>query len=308
MLREQFACADGSTSTKLDQAIARLKMFEPPEGYYVAFSGGKDSQCIYHLCQQAGVKFDAHYRCTSVDPPELVRFIRERYPDVEFDYPRDENGKRITMWNLIPKKLMPPTRIVRYCCEELKESGGKDRVTVTGVRWAESNNRRKNRGVVNIQGKPKNTIKTAEELGADYTQNSKNGITLNLDNDPTRQLVEHCYRNRKVIVNPIVDWDDEEVWEYLNEIVKVPHCCLYDEGEKRIGCIGCPLCGGKRQKHDLRRWKTYKRAYLTAFEKMLGERKKKGMETSWETPEEVMAWWLGEPDDTDYDWLLEQEY
>lgn len=98
MLREQFLCADGSTSNKLDQALARLKMFEPPEGYYVAFSGGKDSQCIYHLCKQAGVKFDAHYRCTSVDPPELVRFIREQYPGVEFEYPRDEDGKRITMW------------------------------------------------------------------------------------------------------------------------------------------------------------------------------------------------------------------
>ena len=61
---------------KVEKAIQRLRVFEPPEGYHVAFSGGKDSQCIYHLCQAAGVKFDAHYSVTSVDPPELIRFIR----------------------------------------------------------------------------------------------------------------------------------------------------------------------------------------------------------------------------------------
>ena len=101
---------------KVEKAIQRLRVFEPPEGYHVAFSGGKDSQCIYHLCQAAGVKFDAHYSVTSVDPPELIRFIRGNYPDVAFDYPRDRDGKVITMWNLIPKKCMPPTRMVRYCC------------------------------------------------------------------------------------------------------------------------------------------------------------------------------------------------
>lgn len=293
MLHEQFLCADGSISTKLDQAIARLKMFEPPEGYYVAFSGGKDSQCIYHLCQQAGVKFDAHYSCTSVDPPELVQFIRQNYPDVEFEYPRDANGKRITMWNLIPRKKIPPTRLVRYCCQELKESGGKDRVTVTGVRWAESIRRRRSRGVVDIQGKQTDSIKAAEKLGVEYKGIARDIIVLNLDNDPARQLVEHCYRNRKVIVNPIVDWEEADVWEYLNDEVKVPHCCLYDQGMHRIGCIGCPMQNKKKRMEELRRWPTYKQAYLSAFRRMLVQRQKKGLQTDqWESPEDVMSWWL----------------
>ena len=59
-------CTDGQVRTKVENAIKRLQSFEPPEGYYVAFSGGKDSQCIYHLCQMAGVKFDAYYNVTSV--------------------------------------------------------------------------------------------------------------------------------------------------------------------------------------------------------------------------------------------------
>lgn len=124
----------GEKHDKVQTAIDRLRAFEPEDGYYLAFSGGKDSQCIYHLAEMAGVKFDAHYRITSVDPPELVRFIKRQYPQVALDYPRDKNGKVITMWNLIPRKLMPPTRLVRYCCTELKETGGKGRVTVTGVR------------------------------------------------------------------------------------------------------------------------------------------------------------------------------
>lgn len=108
-------CTDGQVRTKVENAIKRLQSFEPPEGYFVAFSGGKDSQCIYHLLQMAGVKFDAHYSVTSVDPPELVQFIKRQYPDVIFDLPRYSNGERITMWNLIQNHSMPPTRMVRYC-------------------------------------------------------------------------------------------------------------------------------------------------------------------------------------------------
>ena len=122
-------------------AIERLQQFEPPEGYYLAFSGGKDSVVIYDLAVKSGVKFDAHYNLTTVDPPELVQFIKREYPDVEIHRPDK------TMWQLIVENGMPPTRLVRYCCRVLKERGGHGRVTVTGVRWAESV-RRKNRRMI----------------------------------------------------------------------------------------------------------------------------------------------------------------
>lgn len=66
---------------------------------------------------------------------------------------------------------------------------------------------------------------------------------MNDDNDENRRLAEFCYRTQKMLLNPIVDWTDEEVWEFLNEVVHAPHCCLYDEGYTRIGCIGCPMAG-----------------------------------------------------------------
>lgn len=108
---------------KVETAIERIKTFEPQEGYWLAYSGGKDSIVVKALCDIANVKYEAHYSHTSVDPPEVVSFIKNQ-ADVEIDYPIDKEGNRITMWNLIPKKKMPPTRLVRYCCEALKERGG----------------------------------------------------------------------------------------------------------------------------------------------------------------------------------------
>lgn len=287
-------CTDGQVRTKVETAIKRLQSFEPPEGYYVAFSGGKDSQCIYHLCQMAGVKFDAHYNVTSVDPPELVQFIKRQYPDVIFDIPRYANGERITMWNLISQKDMPPTRLARYCCEELKECNGEGRIVVTGVRWAESARRKAAHDVASISGKPKTTEKMAQELGAGYRINKSGALVLNDDNDPARRMVEHCYRTQKVMVNPIVDWETKDVWTYLNDTVKVPHCHLYDQGYKRLGCIGCPM--NTNAAAELERWPKYKALYLRAFARMIKAREEAGKDNlhpkDWSTPEKVMAWWL----------------
>jgi phosphoadenosine phosphosulfate reductase len=129
------------TIDKVQIAIDRLKQFEPPEGYYLAFSGGKDSQCIYELAKMSGVKFDAHFNFTTVDPPEVLKFIKQYYPDVIWERPEK------TMWELMEEKMMPPTRMVRYCCEYLKERGGAGRFVVIGVRRAESV-KRKDRSVV----------------------------------------------------------------------------------------------------------------------------------------------------------------
>ena len=123
-----------------DRAIARLREFEPPEGYYLAYSGGKDSDVILNLARMAGVKFEAHHHLTTCDPPELVYHVRDQ-KDVVIDKPAE------TMWQLIRRKKMPPRRQARYCCEVLKEGGGSGRIVVTGVRWGESHRRSKRRMV-----------------------------------------------------------------------------------------------------------------------------------------------------------------
>lgn len=275
----------------VQRSIDRLKGFEPPEGYFVAFSGGKDSQCIYHLCVLAGVRFDAHYSVTSVDPPELVRFIKDRYPDVSFDIPHDKDGKPITMWNLIPKKHMPPTRVVRYCCSVMKEQAGKGRITVTGVRWAESVSRKATRGVADLPTKSKKLQQELAEAGADYHINKNGGIVMNDDNDINRRMVEQCYRTYKTIVNPIVDWSEEQVWHFLREVVHVESCSLYAEGFRRLGCIGCPMVS-KMRAVEFARWPKYKDMYMRAFERMLETRRKSGLKNEWKNAQEVFDWWM----------------
>lgn len=279
-----------SLTEKVSKSLERLKAFEPAEGYYLAFSGGKDSVTCKALLDMADVKYDATYRVTSVDPPELVRFIKNQHPDVKREVPRDQNGKPVTMWNLIPRKLMPPTRLVRYCCTELKESGGDGRLTVTGVRWAESSNRKKNQGIVTILNKNKQiTDKIAEN--ENFSRTNRGGVVLVNDNADSRRMIEQCYKRSKTTLNPIIEWSDEEVWEFI-KAERIPYCELYDEGFSRLGCIGCPMAGKKTREHELIRWSKYRTAYLVAFEKMLKERKLKERVTEWQTAIDVYNWWL----------------
>lgn len=249
---------------KVQVAIDRLREFEPSEGYYLAFSGGKDSLCIYHLAKEAGVKFDAHYNLTGIDPPELVYFIRENYPDVIIDRP----GK--TMWQLIVEKGTPPTRIMRYCCAHLKEKGGEGRICVTGVRWAESVRRRKTRRVIEQYGKSQ--------------------ILFN-DNNEVRRLMENCQKKSKFILNPIIDWEDADVWEYIRSR-HLKYCSLYDDGFKRLGCIGCPMSTTKQRLREFERWPKYKNIYLRTFDRMLQRRIERERPMLWASAEEVMQWWI----------------
>lgn len=268
-LREQMLTDTGiRTVDKVEIAIRRLRSFEPEDGYWLAFSGGKDSCVIKALADMAGVRYEAHYSITTVDPPELVYFIREHHPDVICDHPKE------TMWQLIVRKRMPPTQMFRYCCFALKESSGIGRVTLTGIRWAESSNRKRGRHLVDIGG--------------------KGNIVHNTDNDESRRSVEQCYRTQKTLINPIIDWMDEDVWQFIREN-HLPYCCLYDEGWTRIGCVGCPMGTTAHRSKEFLRWPKIKSAYIRAFDRMIQKRRDDGLPcvNKFSDGQGCFSWWMG---------------
>ena len=94
---------------------------------------------------------------------------------------------------------------------------------------------------------------------------------LRLDNRENARMVEMCYKTHTTLINPIIDWTDDEVWEFIREY-NIPYCCLYDEGFKRLGCIGCPMGSKEQRLHEFERWPKYKHLYMLAFEKMIANR------------------------------------
>lgn len=263
-------------TSKIDKAIARLQAFQPSEGYYLAFSGGKDSQVIYQLAVMAGARFEPHYNVT-IDPPELVHFIKRQYPEVARHLPER------SMFRLIVDHKMPPTRRFRYCCQSLKERGGMGRVVVTGVRWAESVRRRNNRGLVELDNG-----KAGRRIMVDDSEMTQ--LALFNDNADTRQMLEFCPTKGKHVLNPIIDWSDNDVWAFIRGM-GLPYCSLYDEGFTRLGCVGCPQQGGNKMARDFARWPAYRANYVRAFDRMLVARRAAGLATTWDSGEEVLQWW-----------------
>lgn len=261
-------------------------------------SGGKDSSVCKELAIRAGIPFEIMHNHTTADAPETVRFVRQeakRFEDLGIQYTINMptyKGKRTSMWGLIPQKSMPPTRLIRYCCSVLKETGGAGRFIATGVRWAESISRKNGRGIFEKNG------------------DKEHRIILNNDNDDRRRLFENCRLKSKRTVNPIIDWSDADVWQFLEES-KVPINPLYAEGWCRVGCVGCPMAGQAGRLKEFERWPKYKNLYLLAFKNLLDKREDRGMDASWQTPEDVYNWWMEYdilPGQMDIDDFMEEDY
>lgn len=128
-----------------------------------------------------------------------------------------------------------------------------------------------------------------------FAQLLMGGVVLVNDNAGSRRTVEQCYRRHKTMFNPIIDWEDADVWGFIRAN-GVPYCELYDEGFHRLGCIGCPMAQQHGREREFLRWPKYKAQYLRSFAKMIQERERKGLiaRTSrmGTTPEDVFNWWM----------------
>ena len=238
---------------------------------YVCISGGKDSSVIQQLAIDAGLDVVFSHNHTTVDAPETVYFVRSEFERLrQLGYKTQVLYPKMSMWQLIEHKNgMPPLRTMRYCCQYFKErstrtEAGKPAFIVTGVRWAESVARKRRGEFEAIASKASNAVRVASN-----------------DNDLGRKLFEDCRLRSERVCNPIIDWSDDDVWDYLKSR-GVPYNPLYDEGFKRIGCIGCPMASKAERQKQFERWPKYREAYIRAFERGMARGRAMGKEYTWE--------------------------
>lgn len=247
-------------SIQLLKKAEKLAMrYDSEDGFFLAFSGGKDSQALYHIAEMAGVKFKAHFSPTTVDPPQLIRFIRRNYPDVEF-----AKVKKNIYQVAVEKQILPSMRI-RWCCAEFKENAGAGKVTLIGIRHEESARRSKRKEVEVSGRKFSGHLDQFEEWSVERMK--KKYKNLNQDQfsyDKEKEI--RCINGKdSILISPIIDWTERDVWEFLNDVVKVPHCELYDKGYKRIGCILCPMSSPKQKRREMQDFPYVKEKWLQAI-------------------------------------------
>lgn len=246
----------GFHESLIKASIETYRQFVPTDGtpYWGCFSGGKDSVLIKALAAKAEVPVEWHYSVTTIDPPELVHFIRREHPDVSFDRP-PQNFFTVAQTHGFP------TRVVRWCCKKFKESRTpRGRVMVLGVRAAESVRRKANWSTLT------------------YHRASKANAVL-----------------------PIIHWRDDDVWRYIHDN-NLPYCSLYDEGWKRLGCIGCPMSRKAGRERDFARWPGYKRKWQQLFQRVWNRRtgllQRDGRiwfgDRFFDNWEEMWEWWMND--------------
>lgn len=249
-------------------AIADLRYLAPEDGYFLAFSGGKDSVVCYDLLKRSGVPFTAHYSSTTIDPPDLLRFIKINYPDVIWHYAQYMK-KPTNFYKLVERKGLP-LRTIRWCCRIFKEQIGYGHFMIDGVRSAESINRSKR-------------LKFEYFLNKWYHYKYKD---VDIDIDSLNILVSKL--KAKKILHIIFDWSDSDVWEYIRTL-SVPYCDLYDHGYKRIGCVGCPMAPRDKIIKEFNDYPIIKNNYLKAIRACMIN---KHFYSNFADPAEVLDWWI----------------
>ena len=241
------------------------RLFDMP--LVVRYSGGKDSDVILQLAKESGVPFRVTHNLTTADPPDNVYYIRRVFAAL-----REEgidcriNVPRRSLWRIMRETLVIPSRIMRVCCSELKERRMPDApYIVTGVRWAESAGRRAKSGIAMVY--------TARERGVEEKAAAAGLLTT--DDASSRRLFEQCQLRGVRVLNPIIDWSDDDVWCYLHSrgIEGNP---LYKEGWTRIGCVGCPRAGRRARELAFARYPKLYKAWHDAIAYVIERRKEMG--------------------------------
>lgn len=251
-------------SSKIEKAIESLRIAEKiAKDFYdkplvVTYSGGKDSDVLLNLALKSGIKFEVSHSVTTVDAPQTNKHVNKVFARLKEQgittYKRLQRfkGEPINMFDLIVKKGIPPTRLVRYCCSIFKESTEKNRVIALGVRAAESR-KRQNREVFSTWGN--GNMSKAKYFSKEHVEEVFNDAK-NQDEVWDCTIVTTARKNKTIIVNPIYEWSDIDIWDYIREN-NIVYNELYDMGYKRVGCILCPLAKRSEKQRDMITFPSY---------------------------------------------------
>ena len=253
--------------TLLRKAEGLAKMYDNEDGFFLAFSGGKDSQALYHVTKMAGVLFKGHFSPTSVDPPDLIRFIKNEYPSVEWGH------LDFSIYQRAVERRILPTMRVRWCCADFKETAGAGKVTLIGIRKEESARRAKRHEVEVSNKKFSGSLDEFEDWSkAEIERKTKRKTKRKINEDEFSVKSDsevHCINGKdSILISPIFDWTEKDIWYFLDKIIGAPHCKLYDEGYKRIGCILCPMSAPKSKQRDIERFPHVKRNWIKAIKEI----------------------------------------
>lgn len=294
---------------KQKQAIDRIRLAsEMSETYYgqplvITYSGGKDSEVLLDLALKSKCRIEVVNSHTTVDAPQTVYHIRKRFKELEVvGIETKILMPDRTMWQLIANNSMPPTRLARYCCKVLKEQSIPNRFIATGVRWSESESRKQTWSVFEVRGKTKAlakmfTFEHSNEVFQDALRVSKE-----LEQDAKEEnsydctLISNAKKNNDLIVNPIVDWTDSDIWNYINKN-SIEVNPLYEMGYERVGCIGCPFAGKHTRQKQFKDFPKYRSLYILSMDRMIQRRKDRGLKTIWENGEDCFRWWIEDKSD-----------
>ena len=269
----------------------------------ICYSGGKDSDVILRLAMDVlkPSEFEVLHSITTVDSPITNRYVNEVFEELKEKgieckkkIPIGKDGKPTNMWKLIPEKQIPPSRFHRYCCSVLKEASTPNRLAVLGVRGNESN-KRQGRNVFGINGK---TYKDAKFYSLEHAEEVFHEA-LEKEQEPNGEswdctLIKTMRENKNSIINPIYDWSESEVWDFLRG-GQHKYNPMYDMGYARVGCVGCPLATYKMKLKEFTDFPTYKDHYIKAFDEMLKrnkERDERWKNKKWVDGQSVFDWWI----------------
>lgn len=126
------------TQKKVDRSIRLLQSAQAGyDGVFeLAYSGGKDSDVILQLAKEAGIRYRAIYKNTTIDYPGTLRHVKEMGAEIIMP--------KMKFFDIVAQMGLP-NRMKRFCCGILKEYRYDTSLKkmITGVRRSEGNDRAK---------------------------------------------------------------------------------------------------------------------------------------------------------------------